>query len=179
ESLGAVVDLAARRGAAVTVFPEAARTNGDGVLEFSRVLDGLVGSTGLQGIHLAGFSYRAGGGGGGGFAPVHPVGSLARQLFWMCFSVSGRGSRVGRGSGFDARLSACVSVPAAGAAVTATPRAAATWTERVRELVAGAAGKGCLALSRDDAASFARYWDLLRRDDRDAAAGWAEKRKKH
>lgn len=103
---------------------QAARTNGSGVLQFSRVFDSLAGSpTGDSSVfvtppavHLVTFSYNRGGGsdgggGRGGFIPAQPVGSALRQLFWLCSQVRRRarcavrfGSAIRAGGGMQTRF---------------------------------------------------------------------------
>ena len=82
--------------------PQAARTNGAGILQLSRVFDSLAhppsndpgGIVTPPVVHLVTFSYNRGGGDGGGggggrggFSPAQPVGSALRQLFWLCSQV--------------------------------------------------------------------------------------------
>lgn len=83
------------------VYHQAARTNGAGILQLSRVFDSLAhppsadpgGVASPPVVHLVTFSYNRGGsdGGGGGarggFSPAQPVGSALRQLFWLCSQV--------------------------------------------------------------------------------------------
>lgn len=84
---------------AVPMHEQAARTNGAGILQLSRVFDSLAyppsgDSSGFAVrppvVHLVTFSYNRGssdGGGRGGFSPAQPVGSALRQLFWLCSQV--------------------------------------------------------------------------------------------
>lgn len=81
-------------------FSKAARTNGAGILQLARVFDSLahppsgeIGAATPPVVHLVTFSYNRGGGdarshgGRASFSPAQPVGSAARQIYWLCSQV--------------------------------------------------------------------------------------------
>eukprot|EP00752_Nemacystus_decipiens_P004444 g4057.t1 len=188
------------RTRSIVVAPEAARTNGAGILQLSRVFDSLAqapssdpgGVPSHPVVHLVTFSYNRGSGDGGrggsrgGFSPAQPVGSALRQLFWLCSQLSRSTMEVSwlaaadvpkfpmralsRGSSSDS------SRKFPGPSQLQTP---AAWTEEIRSLMAAMIGRPKLALGSKDFASFVKYYNLLSRGDKAGAAKLADSRSKN
>ncbi|CAM9247484.1 unnamed protein product [Ectocarpus sp. 12 AP-2014] len=197
QTLRDIVTAPRGRTRSIVVAPEAARTNGAGILQLSRVFDSLAhppsgdtsGYVAQPVVHLVAFSYNRGGsgdgGGRGGFNPAQPVGSALRQLFWLCSQVSRTTMEVSWVAAADvprfptravSRVSSDPSRKFPGPSQLQTP---AAWTEEIRSLMAAMIGRPKLALGSKDFASFVEYYDLVSRGDKAGAAALADSRSKN
>ncbi|CAM9454361.1 unnamed protein product [Ectocarpus sp. 12 AP-2014] len=200
QTLRDIVTAPRGRTRSIVVAPEAARTNGAGILQLSRVFDSLAhppsgdtsGCVAQPVVHLVAFSYNRGGsgdgGGRGGFNPAQPVGSALRQLFWLCSQachVSRTTMEVSWVAAADvprfptravSRVSSDPSRKFPGPSQLQTP---AAWTEEIRSLMAAMIGRPKLALGSKDFASFVEYYDLVSRGDKAGAAALADSRSKN
>ncbi|CAM9183646.1 unnamed protein product [Scytosiphon promiscuus] len=197
QTLRDIITAPRGRTRSIVVSPEAARTNGSGVLQFSRVFDSLAlppsGDAGVVAappiVHLVTFSYNRGvgsdgGAGRGGFTPAQPVGSALRQLFWLCSQLSRSTMEISWVAAGDVprfpmsrsltRADASRKFPGA-----SQPQTPAAWTEEIRSLMAAMIGRPKLALGSKDFASFVEYHDLLNKGDKSGAAVLADTRSKN
>ncbi|CAB1098669.1 unnamed protein product [Ectocarpus sp. CCAP 1310/34] len=197
QTLRDIVTTPRGRTRSIVVAPEAARTNGAGILQLSRVFDSLAhppsgdtsGYVAQPAVHLVTFSYNRGGSGDGGrrggFSPAQPVGSALRQLFWLCSQLSRTTMEVSWVAAADvprfpmratSRVSSDPSRKFPGPSQLQTP---AAWTEEIRSLMAAMIGRPKLALGSKDFASFVEYYDLVSRGDKAGAAALADSRSKN
>ncbi|CAM9124539.1 unnamed protein product [Ascophyllum nodosum] len=181
----------------IVVAPEAARTNGTGILQLARVFDSLAhppagesGHATLPVVHLVTFSYNRGGAEGGGsggragFSPAQPVGSAVRQMFWLCSQLTRSTMEVSWVPAADVPRFPIRSLGRGGSAdfsrkFPGPSQTPAAWTEQIRTLMAAMIGRPKLALGSEDFRSFLEYYELLSRGDKKGAALLADKRRKN
>jgi len=177
-------------GRPIVLFPEGARTNGDGVLEFpSQLFESLIIGTGsststpLPSIHLTGFLYPS----PDKLSPATPVGSPLAKLFWLSGS-----SGWGWGPLFTVPL-CCVPAqmiknPLVGPAtrgdesghhIRKSSQQLVAYINQLRDLFAQLVRKNKVALNIDDLISFRKYYILLNSGNNKEANVFADERKKH
>ncbi|CAN0119267.1 unnamed protein product [Pylaiella littoralis] len=198
QSLRDIITAPRGRTRSIVVAPEAARTNGAGILQLSRVFDSLAhppsgdtsGFVAPPVVHLVTFSYNRGGSDGGGrgrFSPAQPVGSALRQVFWLCSQLSRSTMEISWVAAGDVPKFPMSRAPSRGGSseysrkfpASSQQQTPAAWTEEIRSLMAAMIGRPKLALGSNDFASFVEYYDLVAKGDKAGAAVLADDRRKN